>query len=88
MLKYSENVLPDTLNPLKHIGTTTNCTTIGTFTLPRIFVTQPKKNMFGIEGLFFKLIRIILKKGFSRLNESLNNMECITIFLFENPCFK
>ena len=33
VLKYSENVLPDTLNPLKHIGTTTNCTKIGTFTL-------------------------------------------------------
>ena len=34
-LKYSEIVLHDTLNPLKHIGTTTNCTTIGTFTLQR-----------------------------------------------------
>ena len=34
VLKYSEIVLPVTLNPLKHIGTTTNCTTIGTFTLP------------------------------------------------------
>ena len=33
MLKYSENVISDTLNPLKHIDTTTNCTTIGTFTL-------------------------------------------------------
>ena len=33
VLKYSEIVFPDTLNPLKHIGTTTNCTTIGIFTL-------------------------------------------------------
>ena len=33
VLKYSEIILPHTLNPLKHIGTTTNCTTIGTFTL-------------------------------------------------------
>ena len=33
VLKYSEIVVPDTFNPLKHIGTITNCTTIGTFTL-------------------------------------------------------
>ena len=33
VLKYSEIVLPETLNPLKHICTTTICTTIGTFTL-------------------------------------------------------
>ena len=38
VLKYLEIVLPDTLNPLKHIGTSTNCTTIGTFTLLLIIV--------------------------------------------------
>ena len=30
-LKYSEIVLPDILNPIKHICTTTNCTTIGIY---------------------------------------------------------
>ena len=33
VLKFLEIVLPVTLKPLKHISTTTNCTTIGTFTL-------------------------------------------------------
>ena len=37
VLKYSEIVFPDTSNPLKLIGTTTNCTSIGTFTLYRVF---------------------------------------------------
>ena len=33
LLKYQWIYLSDTLNPLKHICTATNCTTIGTFTL-------------------------------------------------------
>ena len=36
VLKYSEIVFPNTLKPLKHISTTKNCTTIGTFTLDTI----------------------------------------------------
>ena len=42
VLKYFEIVLPDTLNPLKHIGTTTNCTTIGTFTLTTLATSLKK----------------------------------------------
>ena len=44
VLKYLEIVLPDPLNPLKHICTTTNYTTIGTFTLMYLWVNVEINN--------------------------------------------
>ena len=40
VLKYSEIVVSDTLNPLKYICTATNCTTIGTFTLSKFGIKR------------------------------------------------
>ena len=39
VLKYSKIVLPDTLNPLKHICNTTHFTTICTFTLVSLLMS-------------------------------------------------
>ena len=87
VLKYSEIVLPDTLNPLKYICTTTNCTTIGSFTLIATAIRPIQKQKKSKPFITFNqkihhnraIIHFLCQSQFTRSLSLWRLLKCFTV---------